>query len=103
MVALANGIANGVNGVHGTNEVKINGHEQYKPAGDSNETMKAVRFHGKDDIRVEQIPVPKLGHGQVKVSLHIAPFVCRVANTSPAAATMGRHLRQRYVLLIVSA
>lgn len=103
MVALANGMTNGVNGVHRTNGVKVNGHEQYKPAGDSNETMKAVRFHGKDDIRIEQIPVPKLGHGQVKVSLHTNPFVDRVANIFLASTTMGGNLRQRYVSLSVSA
>lgn len=31
------------------------------------ETMKALRFHGKKDLRLEQVPVPKCGPGQVKV------------------------------------
>ncbi|KAF2800741.1 sorbitol dehydrogenase [Melanomma pulvis-pyrius CBS 109.77] len=31
------------------------------------ETMKAVRFHGKNDLRYEDIPVPELGKGQVKI------------------------------------
>jgi len=30
-------------------------------------TMKAVRFHGKEDLRFESIPEPKCGAGQVKV------------------------------------
>lgn len=29
--------------------------------------MKAVRFHGKEDLRFEDIPVPKTGKGQVKL------------------------------------
>lgn len=29
--------------------------------------MKAVRFHGQRDIRLEEIEVPKCGKGQVKV------------------------------------
>ncbi|PSN68952.1 sorbitol dehydrogenase [Corynespora cassiicola Philippines] len=29
--------------------------------------MKAVRFHGKNDLRYEEIPVPKVGKGQVKL------------------------------------
>lgn len=30
--------------------------------------MKAVRFHGQKDIRLENIEIPKCGKGQVKVS-----------------------------------
>ncbi|WPH04114.1 Hypothetical protein R9X50_00699900 [Acrodontium crateriforme] len=33
----------------------------------SKETMQAVRFHGKQDIRLDQIPIPVCGAGQVKV------------------------------------
>ncbi|KAF2089911.1 sorbitol dehydrogenase [Saccharata proteae CBS 121410] len=33
--------------------------------------MKAVRFHGQRDIRVEQIPVPAVGRGQVKHPGHM--------------------------------
>ena len=29
--------------------------------------MKAVRFHGREDIRFEQIPEPECGKGQVKI------------------------------------
>ncbi|TLD36681.1 chlorophyll synthesis pathway protein BchC [Venturia nashicola] len=34
---------------------------------DIGETMKAVRFHGKGDLRYEQVPVPAVGKGQVKI------------------------------------
>jgi len=30
-------------------------------------TMKACRFHGKEDLRVEDVPEPTCGKGQVKV------------------------------------
>lgn len=29
--------------------------------------MKALRFHGQRDLRFEDIPVPKVGKGQVKL------------------------------------
>lgn len=38
-----------------------------KPAADSGKTMKAVRFHAKEDLRFEDIPEPVCGPGQVKV------------------------------------
>lgn len=34
-----------------------------------NKTMRAVRFHGQRDLRLEDIPEPQVGKGQVKVSL----------------------------------
>jgi hypothetical protein len=36
-------------------------------APETNKTMKAVRFHGKEDLRFEDIPEPTCGPGQVKV------------------------------------
>lgn len=30
--------------------------------------MRAVRFHGREDIRLDQIEIPVCGKGQVKVS-----------------------------------
>lgn len=30
-------------------------------------TMNAVRFHGKHDLRYEEIPVPEVKPGQVKI------------------------------------
>lgn len=35
--------------------------------GTSVKMMKAVRFHGQKDIRLEDVEVPKCGEGQVKV------------------------------------
>lgn len=32
------------------------------------ETMKALRFHGKQDLRLEDVPVPAVKEGQVKVN-----------------------------------
>lgn len=51
-------------------------------------TMKAVRFHGQRDLRLEDIPEPQVGQGQVKVSKaqhcyysHSAARLC--AHTQP--------------------
>ena len=30
-------------------------------------TMNAVRFHGKHDLRYEEIPIPEVKPGQVKI------------------------------------
>ncbi len=30
--------------------------------------MKALRFHGQKDIRLEEVEIPRCGKGQVKVS-----------------------------------
>jgi threonine dehydrogenase-like Zn-dependent dehydrogenase len=38
---------------------------QAPPLGE--EMMNAVRFHGQNDLRYEQIPVPKIRRGQVKI------------------------------------
>lgn len=35
---------------------------------DKTKTMKAVRFHGQRDLRLEDIPEPQVGKGQIKVS-----------------------------------
>lgn len=48
-----------------------------KPAPTSNGQMKAVRFHGKDDLRFEKIPEPKCGPGQIK----IVPAWCGICGT----------------------
>jgi hypothetical protein len=37
------------------------------------QTMKALRFHGQKDLRFEDIPVPEVKDGQVKVT-YIMPF-----------------------------
>lgn len=33
----------------------------------SGKLMNAVRFHGQEDLRFEQIPEPECGKGQVKI------------------------------------
>ncbi|KAK3699192.1 hypothetical protein LTR37_016553 [Vermiconidia calcicola] len=38
-----------------------------KPAPETSQQMKAVRFHGKEDLRFEDIQEPKCGAGQIKV------------------------------------
>ena len=40
-------------------------------------TMNAVRFHGKQDIRLERIPVPEISAGKVK----IAPKFCGICGS----------------------
>lgn len=40
---------------------------EHKMAPRTHRTMKAVRFHGKEDLRYEDILEPKCGPGQVKV------------------------------------
>lgn len=37
--------------------------------------MRAARYHGKEDIRIEEIPTVKCGQGQIKVAL---PFTLRL-------------------------
>lgn len=38
-----------------------------KPAPETGKMMKAVRFHGREDLRFEDIPEPTCGKGQIKV------------------------------------
>jgi D-arabinose 1-dehydrogenase-like Zn-dependent alcohol dehydrogenase len=33
----------------------------------SGKMMNAVRFHGKEDLRYEQVPEPDCGKGQIKI------------------------------------
>ena len=34
--------------------------------------MKALRWHGKRDIRLEDVPEPETGAGQVKIKINLA-------------------------------
>jgi hypothetical protein len=36
-------------------------------ASPSGKMMNAVRFHGKEDLRFEQVPEPECGKGQIKI------------------------------------
>lgn len=57
--------------------------------------MKAVRFHGPKDIRVEQIEEPVCGKGQVKVFLQAIPARHKLTTIVPAAKHLLWNLRQR--------
>lgn len=46
-------------------------------SGTETKTMKALRFHGQRDIRLDEIPVPELSAGKVK----IAPKFCGICGT----------------------
>jgi threonine dehydrogenase-like Zn-dependent dehydrogenase len=35
--------------------------------------MRAVRYHGREDVRVDDVPEPVCGNGQVKVCQTIKP------------------------------
>lgn len=58
--------------------------------------MQAVRFHGKGDLRYEQIPIPAVGKGQVKVETLIQTFNSRT-DTYADQTILGRNLRDGYV------
>ena len=57
--------------------------------------MKAVRFHGQRDIRVEEVPIPKCGKGQVKVR-KLSRFKSQLAHGPSAQASVRWHLWFRY-------
>ena len=40
------------------------------PVESSSRMMKAVRFHGQRDIRLDEVPIPVCGKGQVKVGIN---------------------------------
>jgi hypothetical protein len=41
--------------------------ETFQPPPDGDGIMNALRFHGKSDLRYEEIPIPQVRAGQVKV------------------------------------
>lgn len=45
--------------------------------------MKAVRFHGKEDLRYESIPEPVCGKGQIKIKP--AWFVLPIGGLNPGS------------------
>ena len=47
-------------------------------------TMKAIRLHGKKDLRLDEIPIPEVKDGQVKVTKrpHSEPSVRKRGNES---------------------
>lgn len=58
------------------------------PAPKTKNTMSALRFHGKEDLRLEQIEEPKCGKGQIKIK----PAWCGICGSGkqvPPAAVSG--------------
>lgn len=59
-------------------------------------TMKAVRFHGKEDLRYEDVPIVKCGRGQIM----IAPAWCGICGSDlhevrPSPSLSHSHVRGR--------
>ena len=53
--------------------------------------MRAAVYHGKDDVRVETIPVPKIGAGEVLVRVH----TCGICGTDLKKISTGSHSAPR--------
>ncbi|MBV9610159.1 MAG: zinc-dependent dehydrogenase [Acidobacteria bacterium] len=54
-------------------------------------TMKAVVYHGKDDVRLETVPVPKIGPREVLVRVH----TCGICGTDLKKIATGSHSAPR--------
>jgi len=57
----------------------------------SGKLMNAVRFHGKEDLRFEQVPEPKCGKGQIKIK----PAWCGICGR--VSIVNQRHVRRESV------
>lgn len=56
--------------------------------GSKANTMKAVRYHGQKDVRVEEVPIPALKPGHVR----IAPKYCGICGTDVHEYSGGNNL-----------
>jgi L-iditol 2-dehydrogenase len=54
-------------------------------------TMKAVVYHGKDDVRLETVPVPEIGRGELLIRVH----TCGVCGTDLKKISTGSHSAPR--------
>src|SRR5438128_12567806 len=63
-------------------EARRGGMPQVIPA-----SMHAAVYHGKDDVRVETIPVPKIGAGEVLIRVH----TCGICGTDLKKISTGSH------------
>jgi L-iditol 2-dehydrogenase len=54
-------------------------------------TMRAVVYHGKDDMRIETVPVPQIGSGELLVRVH----TCGVCGTDLKKISSGSHSAPR--------
>jgi len=54
-------------------------------------TMQAAVYHGKNDVRVESVPVPKIGAGELLVRVH----TCGICGTDLKKISTGSHSAPR--------
>jgi L-iditol 2-dehydrogenase len=54
-------------------------------------TMQAAVYHGVDDVRVQQVPVPKIGRGELLVRVHS----CGICGTDLKKIATGSHSAPR--------
>jgi len=50
-------------------------------------TMRAAVYHGKNDVRVESVPVPQIGPGEILVRVH----TCGICGTDLKKISTGSH------------
>ena len=63
--------------------------------------MKAVRFHGQKDIRLDEVEVPKCGKGQVKVSGLRLSDTHKAKESCQGETSICRDMRDRYISTLV--
>ena len=54
-------------------------------------TMLAAVYHGRNDIRLETVPVPQIGHGELLIRVH----TCGVCGTDLKKISTGSHSAPR--------
>ena len=54
-------------------------------------TMQAAVYHGKNDVRLETVPVPKIGPGELLVRVH----TCGICGTDLKKILTGSHSAPR--------
>ncbi len=54
-------------------------------------TMKALVYHGKNDLKVEEVPVPQIGSGELLVRVH----TCGICGTDLKKISTGSHSAPR--------
>ncbi|MBZ5629945.1 MAG: zinc-dependent dehydrogenase [Acidobacteriia bacterium] len=54
-------------------------------------TMRAVVYHGKDDVRLEVVPVPRIGPGELLIKVH----TCGICGTDLKKISTGSHSAPR--------
>src|SRR5215469_17055709 len=54
-------------------------------------TMQAAVYRGKDDVRLESVPVPEIGAGELLVRIH----TCGICGTDLKKISIGSHSAPR--------